>query len=103
MPLLQAFRDAALEVAPERAGTLAEPCRVGHPSAEVLATAFRRAGLRDVTTGELWASADYEDFDDLFAPFTGGTSHSSTCYAALTGRPGPRRRARQHAHRRAAR
>ena len=79
MPLLRAFWDAALAVAPERAGAIDDARRVGYDRPDELGELWQAQGLLDVTTGELWVSADYESFDDLFQPFTAGTGHSGAC------------------------
>ena len=83
MPLLRAFWDAALAVAPERAGAIDDARRVGYERPDELAEQWHARGLVDVSTGELWVSADYESFDDLFQPFTAGTGHSGACYTSL--------------------
>jgi SAM-dependent methyltransferase len=83
MPVLRAFWDAALTVAPDRAGALDDGRRVGYEHPAELGALWRAGGLLDVTTGEHWVSADYESFDDLFRPFTTGTGHSGACYASL--------------------
>ena len=83
MPLLRGFWDAALDVAPERAGAIDDGRRVGYRDDADLAELWEAHGLVDVTTGELWVKASYASFDDLFAPFTAGTGHSGACYAAL--------------------
>jgi SAM-dependent methyltransferase len=95
MPLLQAFWDAALAVAPERAGAFGEGGRVGYRSADVLALAWGEAGLGSIATGELEVSAEYESFDDLFAPFTAGSGNSGSVYRGLDD--GGRERVRAHA------
>jgi SAM-dependent methyltransferase len=83
MPVLRAFWDSALAVAPERAGAIDDGRRVGYERPDGLADLWRAHGLVDVSTGELWVTADYESFDDLFLPFTAGTGHSGACYASL--------------------
>jgi SAM-dependent methyltransferase len=83
MPVLRSFWDAALAVAPERAGVLDDGQRVGYPNASTLGDALAGAGLRDVATGELWARVSYEGFDDLFYPFASGVGHSGACFVAL--------------------
>jgi ubiquinone/menaquinone biosynthesis C-methylase UbiE len=100
MPVLRAFWDAALAVAPERAGAIDDGRRVGYERPDELRTLWEASGLLDVTTGDLWVSADYESFDDLFQPFTAGTGHSGACYASLD-RAG-QERVRAEAHRRLA-
>lgn len=54
-----------------------------HERPDELAEQWHARGLVDVSTGELWVSADYESFDDLFQPFTAGTGHSGACYTSL--------------------
>lgn len=98
MPLLRAFWDAALAVAPDRAGALDGGRRVGYDDAGMLAGLWRAHGLADVATGELRVRADYESFDELFAPFSAGTGHSGQLYAALD--TGEQRRVRAGANRR---
>jgi SAM-dependent methyltransferase len=83
MPLLRSFWDAALAVAPERAGELDEGQRVGYPRPEELGELFEVGGLAQVSTGDLMVSADYESFDDLFRPFAAGVGHSGACFSAL--------------------
>jgi len=83
MPLLRSFWDAALAVAPERAGELDDARRVGYASAEELADLWRASDLREVSRGELIVQADYHSFDDLFLPFAGGAGHSGACFASL--------------------
>ena len=64
MPLLRAFWDAALDVAPERAGAIYDGRRVGYRDDADLAEPWEAHGLVDVTTGELWVKASYVSFDD---------------------------------------
>ncbi len=98
MPLLRAYWDAALAVAPDRAGAFDEGSRVGYPDPQELAELWSTCGLSAVLTGELLVSADYEDFDDLFAPFTAGTGNSGSVYRSLGD--ADRRRLREDAYRR---
>jgi len=83
MPVLRAFWDAALAIAPDRAGAIDVGHRVGYERPDELAALWQACGLLDVHTGELLVHADYDDFDDLFGPFAAGTGHSGACYAAL--------------------
>jgi SAM-dependent methyltransferase len=82
MTMLRAFWDAALEVAPGAAasdeGTTMRYCRP-----EELADLWRTAGLGDVEVGELIASADYESFDDLWAPLPKGVGPAGAFCASL--------------------
>lgn len=90
--------DAALAVAPDRAGAIDDGRRVGYERPDDLEALWQAHGLLDVTTGQLWVTADYDGFDDLFQPFTAGTGHSGACYASLD-RAG-RERVRAEAHHR---
>ena len=83
MPVLRSFWDAALSVAPERAGALDDGQRVGYDRPEELGELWEARGLGEVATGEVWVQARYASFDDLFSPFTAGTGHSGACYASL--------------------
>jgi SAM-dependent methyltransferase len=83
MPLLRAFWDAALEVAPDRAGAIDDGRRVGYERSDDLSTLWTSCGLADVSTGELHVSADYASFDELWRPFATGVGHSGACYASL--------------------
>lgn len=83
MPMLRAYWDAALAVAPERAGAFDEGRRVGYPSQTELERLWAACGLRGVRTGEIVVQASYEDFDDLFTPFTAGSGNSGSVYRAL--------------------
>lgn len=83
MPVLRAFWDAALEVAPERVSAIDDGRRVGYARPDELGQLWRDHGLVDVATGECRVSADYESFDDLFEPFAAGAGHSGTCCVSL--------------------
>jgi ubiquinone/menaquinone biosynthesis C-methylase UbiE len=97
MPLLRSFWDAALAIAPERAGAIDEPRRVGYEHGEELAELWRASGLAEVSIGELWVHCDYESFDELFSPFAEGAGHSGACFTALD--QDDQRRLRSEAHR----
>jgi SAM-dependent methyltransferase len=98
MPMLAAFWDSALAVAPEHAGAIDDGWRVGYADPHELSDLWEACGLAEVSTGRLLVHADYESFDDLFHPFTTGTGHSGRCYAALE--PAARERLRDDAHER---
>jgi ubiquinone/menaquinone biosynthesis C-methylase UbiE len=83
MPMLRAYWDAALAVAPGRAGRFDEGRRVGYPSPEQLEELWTARGLRNTRTGDTLVHASYESFDDLFAPFTAGTGNSGSVYRSL--------------------
>ena len=96
MPLLRSFWDAALAVAPSRAGALDEGQRVGYDRPEELEDLWRRCGLAEISTGEILVKADYESFDDLFQPFEAGAGHSGACFGSLDA--ADQRRLRAHAY-----
>ncbi len=98
MPLLRAFWDAALALAPERAGALDDAGRVGYKQPLELGQAFEVAGLEQVRSGEIWVSASYPDFDDLWRPLEVGVGNSGAFYGALVD--ADRRRLREDAFRR---
>ena len=83
MPLLRSFWDAALAVSPERAGTLSEAQRVGHYGPGDLEALWTRAGLSEISTGQILVEAAYESFDELFQPFEAGPGHSGACFGSL--------------------
>ena len=83
MPLLRSFWDAALAVAPKRAGALNDRQRVGYDSPEQLQSLWERAGLVDISTGEMLVGAEYQSFDELFRPFEAGAGHSGACFGSL--------------------
>jgi SAM-dependent methyltransferase len=67
MMLLRRFWDAAVAVDP-RAAAKDESRVMRHCSPEGLEGLWRAAGLEDVRTGEVVVSAQYESFNDLWAP-----------------------------------
>jgi len=83
MPLLRAFWDAALQVAPETAGEIDEGRQVGYEGPEELGTLFATCGLEAISSGELSVAAAYESFDELMRPFAAGVGHSGACFASL--------------------
>jgi ubiquinone/menaquinone biosynthesis C-methylase UbiE len=83
MPMLRAYWDAALAASPDRAGAFDEGRRVGHRSPEELEQLWSAGGLTGVRTGETLVHAAYDDFDDLFWPFTAGTGNSGSVYRSL--------------------
>jgi ubiquinone/menaquinone biosynthesis C-methylase UbiE len=96
MTLLRAFWDAARAVDPQAAdsdeGEVMRYC-----SRTELEALWREAGLDDVATGELHATAHYADYDDLWHSLETGAGPASA-YAALDAdrrarlRPGLRER-----------
>ena len=82
MTMLRAFWDAAHEVAPDAAAK-ADEITMRYSNLGELTDLWRRVGLDDVDGGELWVSADYDDFDDLWAPFPSGIGPAGAFCAAL--------------------
>jgi SAM-dependent methyltransferase len=80
MTMLRAFWDAALELDP---GAPDEGETMRHCSPTELTELWEGAGLGDVETRELIAEADYESFDDLWAPFLAGVGPGGAYAAAL--------------------
>jgi len=83
MKMLRAFWDAAREVAPEEAAQVDEGVTMRYCNLAELTDLWRAMGLADVEAGELWVSADYEDFDDLWAPFPSGLAPAGAFCASL--------------------
>lgn len=83
MRMLRAFWDAAREVAPEEAAQVDEGVTMRYCNSAELTELWRGVGLEDAEVGELWVSADYEDFDDLWAPFPSGLAPSGAFCASL--------------------
>ena len=82
MTMLRAYWDAAHEVAPE-AAQADEAATMRYSNLAELTELWRKVGLDDVEGGELWASAGYEDFDDLWMPFPSGIGPAGAFCAAL--------------------
>ena len=83
MTLLRTFWDAACAVDPGRAEALDEGRVMQHCREGELGDLWLAAGLRDVATGEIVVSADYESFDDLCSPFATGLGPSGAYFASL--------------------
>jgi SAM-dependent methyltransferase len=82
MTMLRAFWDAAHEVAPDEAAQ-ADENTMRYASVAELTDLWRAVGLDDVDGGEILVSADYEGFDDLWAPFPTGIGPAGAFTAAL--------------------
>jgi SAM-dependent methyltransferase len=82
MTMLRAYWDAAHEVAPNEAAQ-ADESTMRYSNLEELTDLWRTVGLDDVDGGELWVSAEYEDFDDLWMPFPSGIGPAGAFCAAL--------------------
>jgi SAM-dependent methyltransferase len=83
MKMLRAFWDAGLEVAPQEAAQDDEGTTMRYCNPAELTELWRAVGLEDVEVGELRVSADYVDFDDLWAPFPSGLAPSGAFCASL--------------------
>ncbi len=70
MTVLRAFWDAAADVDPAGAAANDQAATRPNATADELDALWRRAGLVDVTTGELVATAAYAGFDDAWEPMT---------------------------------
>jgi SAM-dependent methyltransferase len=98
MPLLGSYWDAAIAVDPEGArragGDMTDPwCTL-----RGLDRLWRDAGVEEVETGELSASADYDGFDDAWSSFTTGVGCSGAYCRSLE--ESPREALREEYHRR---
>lgn len=83
MTMLRAFWDAAHEVAPDKAQVADEGTTMRYCTLPELTGLWRTVGLNDVHGGELRVSADYEGFDDLWAPLPSGLGPAGAFCAAL--------------------
>jgi SAM-dependent methyltransferase len=83
MPLLRSLWDAAGAVAPEALAEVSAQAQVGLSDFELASEWWTGAGLRDVVLGEFEVAAEYESFDDLWAPFAAGVGHSGRLYVSL--------------------
>lgn len=81
MTMLRRFWDAARELRGPSAPDEGRVMRYG--SAEELEALWREAGLTDVRTGPLDVTVEYEDFDDLWEPFTHGVGPAGAFVAQL--------------------
>ena len=96
MTMLRAFWDAAVEVDPDGAGPLDEGRRMAHHKPGPLAALWSEAGLADVDTDAVVVRAAYEDFDDLWVPFTAGVGPAGAYCAGLPSDLRERLRAAYH-------
>jgi ubiquinone/menaquinone biosynthesis C-methylase UbiE len=83
MPLLRSLWDSVRAVAPERLAGTDEQTQVGVADLEVIRDWWTAADLREISLGELVVSAEYESFDDLWAPFESGVGNSGKTYLSL--------------------
>jgi SAM-dependent methyltransferase len=80
MTMLSAFWGAARSLDPD-APAESETRRFGRDGA--IAELFAGAGLDEVAKGALEVSADYESFDDFWAPFSGGVGPAGAYVVSL--------------------
>lgn len=80
MTMLRAFWDAALELDP---GAPDEGATMRYCRPDELRELWERCGLAGVEVGELVVGADYEDFDDYWAPLVSGVGPSGSYGASL--------------------
>jgi SAM-dependent methyltransferase len=83
MPLLRSLWDALRATAPEALAGVSDRAQVGLANVDVLKDWWSGAGLAHVALGKFEVSAEYESFDDLWAPFEAGVGHSGRTYASL--------------------
>ena len=84
MTMLRAFWDAATTLDADGAGPLDEGVRFPDCNPDALAGLWINAGLADVSTREIVVRAVYEDFEDLWDPFTTGVGPAGAYTASLS-------------------
>jgi SAM-dependent methyltransferase len=82
MTLLRSFWEAAAALDAGSAA-LDERAQMSFARAGELADLWRAAGLDDVADGEFVVTAEYESFDDLWAPFDAGVGPARAHAASL--------------------
>jgi SAM-dependent methyltransferase len=93
MTLLRGFWEAAARLDPEGAAARDERRVMRYCTPDELGGLWREAGLGDVATGAADVTADYEDFDALWAPLERGVGPAGAYVASLE--PGLRLALRQ--------
>ena len=83
MTMIRAYWDAAHEVAPEESAAFDEGKNMRYATLEELTGLWETVDLEEVTGGELSVTADYEDFDDLWAPLPSGIGPAGAFCASL--------------------
>ena len=83
MTLLRSFWDAAAELDPDGVHAVDERTRMQFARDGELGELWRQAGLAEVEEGEIVVSGEYEDFEDLWAPFTAGVGPAGRYAASL--------------------
>jgi SAM-dependent methyltransferase len=84
MTMLRAFWDAAKDVDPDNAGPFDEGERMPYCKPDELEQLWRHSGLIDVETDAISVTADYEDFEDLWTPFTTGIGPAGAYVSSLS-------------------
>ena len=82
MTMLRAFWDVALEVAPGEAAN-ADEAKMPYCNPKELLKLWRAVGLHETEVGELAVSAEYESFEDLWAPLPTGLGPAGAFCASL--------------------
>lgn len=88
MELMRYFWNAAVELDPQRAGSLDEGVRFPICQPERLAALFADAGLKEISTTPIDVATVFQDFDDYWRPFLGGQAPAPSYAMSLE----PRRR-----------
>ncbi len=83
MTMLRAYWDSAHEVAPEESAEFDEGKNMRYATPGELAGLWEAVGLEDVEHGELSVTVEYENFDDLWAPFPTGIGPAGAFCASL--------------------
>jgi SAM-dependent methyltransferase len=83
MTLLRVFWEAAAALDPEGVEAVDERTRMQFGRNGELGELWRQVGLADVEEGEIVVSAEYDDFDDLWEPFTVGVGPAGRHAASL--------------------
>lgn len=84
MTMLRAFWDSAASVEPESAEPLDEGRRMAYCRPDALAQLWMETGLLDVAVEPIVVSAAYEDFEDLWIPFTFSVGPAGAYCASLS-------------------
>jgi SAM-dependent methyltransferase len=82
MTMMRAFWDSARDVDPDAPD---EGRTMRYRNDGELGDLWRRVGLHDVETGALDVEAEYDDYDDLWVPFTAGIGPAGAFCASLDG------------------
>jgi SAM-dependent methyltransferase len=83
MTMLCAYWEAAHEVAPDESAEFDEGKNMRFATLEELTGLWRAVSLDEVEGGELSVTVEYEDFDDLWAPFPSGIGPAGAFCASL--------------------